>query len=161
MQVASDAGAWIETPSRMKWPHCCRGKRRRPPEVCRPFHTDEERWGVSRAELEKRILRLHNGGMGILRIGRELGIGSGTVQGVTHMKASLKPSLYKYTCDFSLCRYGAGNFKQVGKGPLMFQRGGRGPPIAADRCPVSWMVKRTRTISASPVTKATNWPSPS
>jgi DNA invertase Pin-like site-specific DNA recombinase len=43
---------------------------------------DEERWGVSRAELEKRILRLHNGGMGILRIGRELGIGSGTVQGV-------------------------------------------------------------------------------
>jgi DNA invertase Pin-like site-specific DNA recombinase len=43
---------------------------------------DEERWGMSRAELEKRILRLYKGGMGILRIGRELGIGSGTVQGV-------------------------------------------------------------------------------
>jgi DNA invertase Pin-like site-specific DNA recombinase len=43
---------------------------------------DEERWGMSRAELEKRILRLHKGGMGILKIGRELGVGSGTVQGV-------------------------------------------------------------------------------
>ena len=40
------------------------------------------RWGMSRAELEKRILSLHKGGMGILRIGRELGVGSGTVQGV-------------------------------------------------------------------------------
>src|SRR5690242_7008694 len=43
---------------------------------------DETRWGMSRAELRKRILRLHKGGMGILRIGKELGIGSGTVQGV-------------------------------------------------------------------------------
>jgi DNA invertase Pin-like site-specific DNA recombinase len=43
---------------------------------------DEERWGMSRAELEKRILRLHKGGMGILKIGRSLGVGSGTVQGV-------------------------------------------------------------------------------
>jgi DNA invertase Pin-like site-specific DNA recombinase len=43
---------------------------------------DEMRWGMSRAELEKRILSLHKGGMGILRIGRELGVGSGTVQGV-------------------------------------------------------------------------------
>jgi DNA invertase Pin-like site-specific DNA recombinase len=43
---------------------------------------DEQRWGMSRAELEKRILRLHKGGMGILRIGKELGIGTGTVQGV-------------------------------------------------------------------------------
>jgi transposase len=32
--------------------------------------------------LEKRILRLHKGGMGILRIGKELGVGTGTVQGV-------------------------------------------------------------------------------
>jgi DNA invertase Pin-like site-specific DNA recombinase len=38
---------------------------------------DEKRWGMSRAELEKRILRLHKGGMGILRIGKELGIGTG------------------------------------------------------------------------------------
>src|SRR5262249_6944073 len=42
---------------------------------------DEERWGMSRAELEKRILMLHKGGVGILRIGKKLGIGSGTVQG--------------------------------------------------------------------------------
>jgi hypothetical protein len=38
---------------------------------------DEERWGMSRAELEKRILRLHKGGTGILKIGKELGIGTG------------------------------------------------------------------------------------
>jgi DNA invertase Pin-like site-specific DNA recombinase len=43
---------------------------------------DEKRWGMSRAELEKRILSLHKGGMGILKIGHELGVGSGTVQGV-------------------------------------------------------------------------------
>ena len=35
---------------------------------------DEERWGMSRAELEKRILRLHKGGMGVLKIGKELGV---------------------------------------------------------------------------------------
>jgi DNA invertase Pin-like site-specific DNA recombinase len=43
---------------------------------------DEERWGMSRAELEKRILSLHKGGMGILKIGRTLKVGSGTVQKV-------------------------------------------------------------------------------
>ena len=43
---------------------------------------DEERWGMSRAELEKRILRLHKGGMGVLKIGKELGVGTGLVQGV-------------------------------------------------------------------------------
>jgi hypothetical protein len=43
---------------------------------------DEERWGMSRAELEERILSLHKGGMGILKIGRTLGVGSGTVQGI-------------------------------------------------------------------------------
>jgi hypothetical protein len=43
---------------------------------------DEERWGMSRAELEKRILRLHKGGAGILKIGKALGIGTGTVQRV-------------------------------------------------------------------------------
>jgi hypothetical protein len=40
------------------------------------------RWGMSRAELEKRILRLHKGGTGILKIGKTLGIGTGTVQRV-------------------------------------------------------------------------------
>jgi DNA invertase Pin-like site-specific DNA recombinase len=43
---------------------------------------DEARWGMSRAELEKRILRLHKGGTGILKIGKTLGIGTGTVQRV-------------------------------------------------------------------------------
>jgi hypothetical protein len=38
--------------------------------------------GMSRAELEKRILRLHKGGTGILKIGKVLGIGTGTVQRV-------------------------------------------------------------------------------
>ena len=35
-----------------------------------------------RAELEKRILRLQKGGTGILKIGKALGIGTGTVQRV-------------------------------------------------------------------------------
>ena len=37
---------------------------------------------MSRAELEKRIRRLHKGGTGILKIGKTLGIGTGTVQRV-------------------------------------------------------------------------------
>jgi hypothetical protein len=37
---------------------------------------------MSRAELEKRVLRLHNGGTGISKIGKALGIGTGTVQRV-------------------------------------------------------------------------------
>ena len=37
---------------------------------------------MSRAELKKRILRLHKGGTGILKIGKTLGIGTGTVQRV-------------------------------------------------------------------------------
>ena len=45
-------------------------------------NADEERWGMSRAELKKRILRLHKGGTGILKIGKALGIGTGAVQGV-------------------------------------------------------------------------------
>ena len=32
---------------------------------------------MSRAELEKRVLRLHKGGTGILKIGKALGIGTG------------------------------------------------------------------------------------
>jgi len=43
---------------------------------------DEERWGVSKAELEKRILRLHKDGTGILKIGKTLGVGTALVQGV-------------------------------------------------------------------------------
>jgi hypothetical protein len=43
---------------------------------------DEERWGMSRPELEKRIPRLHKSGTGILKIGKTLGIGTGTVQRV-------------------------------------------------------------------------------
>jgi hypothetical protein len=35
-----------------------------------------------RAQLEKRTLRLHKGGTGILKIGKTLGIGTGTVQRV-------------------------------------------------------------------------------
>jgi DNA invertase Pin-like site-specific DNA recombinase len=46
------------------------------------WSVDETRWGMSRAEMEKRILRLHKGGMGLLKIGRELGVGTALVQGV-------------------------------------------------------------------------------
>src|SRR6516165_4110302 len=44
------------------------------------WSADEERWGMSRAELEKHILRLHKDGTGILKIGKTLGVG--TVQRV-------------------------------------------------------------------------------
>jgi hypothetical protein len=37
---------------------------------------------MSKAELEKRMLRLHKGSTGILKIGKTLGIGTGTVQRV-------------------------------------------------------------------------------
>ena len=45
---------------------------------------DEVRWGMGRAELEKRIPRLYKGGtgMGMVKIGRTLGVGTGTVQRV-------------------------------------------------------------------------------
>jgi DNA invertase Pin-like site-specific DNA recombinase len=43
---------------------------------------DEQRWGMSRAELEKRILRLRKDGSGILKIAKTLGIGTSVVQGV-------------------------------------------------------------------------------
>jgi hypothetical protein len=46
------------------------------------WSADEERWGMTRAELEKRILRLHKDGMGLLKIGKTLGVGTGLVQGV-------------------------------------------------------------------------------
>jgi DNA invertase Pin-like site-specific DNA recombinase len=43
---------------------------------------DEERWGQSAAQVEKRILNLRKGGMGILKIGREVGVGTSFVQRV-------------------------------------------------------------------------------
>ena len=43
---------------------------------------DEERWGMSKAELERRILKLRKGGMGVLKIGRTLGVGTSVVQRV-------------------------------------------------------------------------------
>ena len=45
-------------------------------------NADEKRWGISRAELEKRILRLYKSGTGIVKIGKTLGVGTGTVQRV-------------------------------------------------------------------------------
>jgi DNA invertase Pin-like site-specific DNA recombinase len=45
-------------------------------------NADEKRWGMSRAELEKRILGLRKGGDGILKIAKTLGIGTSVVQGV-------------------------------------------------------------------------------
>src|SRR5262249_15373891 len=41
---------------------------------------DEERWGCSRAELDKRIRRLRKEGKGILAIARTIGVGTSTVQ---------------------------------------------------------------------------------
>jgi len=45
-------------------------------------NADEKRWGISRAELEKRILRLYKSGTGIVKIGKTLRVGTGTVQRV-------------------------------------------------------------------------------
>jgi DNA invertase Pin-like site-specific DNA recombinase len=46
------------------------------------WSADEARWGMSRAELEKRILKLRKDGIGILKIGQTLGIGTSVVQRV-------------------------------------------------------------------------------
>jgi DNA invertase Pin-like site-specific DNA recombinase len=46
------------------------------------WSADEERWGMTRDELEKRILKLHKGGTGILKIGRTLKVGTALVQRV-------------------------------------------------------------------------------
>jgi DNA invertase Pin-like site-specific DNA recombinase len=43
---------------------------------------DEKRWGMSRAAMEKKIKALHKSGVGMLKIGRELGVGTGFVQRV-------------------------------------------------------------------------------
>src|SRR6266850_318508 len=41
---------------------------------------DEKRWGMSTAAMEERVRDLRNGGMGVLKIGRTLGVGTGMVQ---------------------------------------------------------------------------------
>jgi DNA invertase Pin-like site-specific DNA recombinase len=43
---------------------------------------DEKRWGMTRAELKSRVLRLYRGGagMGMVKIGRTLGVGTSVVQ---------------------------------------------------------------------------------
>jgi DNA invertase Pin-like site-specific DNA recombinase len=43
---------------------------------------DEKRWGMSRAEMETRIQRLRKQGMGFVKIGRTLGVGTSVVQRV-------------------------------------------------------------------------------
>jgi DNA invertase Pin-like site-specific DNA recombinase len=48
---------------------------------------DEERWGMSRDQLEKRILSLHEDGTGILKIGKTLGIGTSVVQRVVMQRS--------------------------------------------------------------------------
>ena len=56
-------------------------------------------WGLSRAELEKHILRLHKGDTGILKIGKALGIGTGTVQRVRWSSRALStPASLKRRC---------------------------------------------------------------
>jgi DNA invertase Pin-like site-specific DNA recombinase len=50
--------------------------------------SDEERWGMSTAAMHKRIKQLHKGGMGMLKIGRELGVGTGFVQRVLNAPAA-------------------------------------------------------------------------
>jgi DNA invertase Pin-like site-specific DNA recombinase len=45
-------------------------------------NADEQRWGMSRADLEKRIMRLRKDGMGQLKIAKTLGIGTSVVQGI-------------------------------------------------------------------------------
>jgi DNA invertase Pin-like site-specific DNA recombinase len=53
---------------------------------------DEKRWGMTRAELEKRIMRLHKGGTGILKIGKTLGVGTALVQGVVRPFVDASPA---------------------------------------------------------------------
>jgi len=45
---------------------------------------DEQRWGMSRAQLEQRVLKLHKAGTGMLKIGKTLGIGTSVVQSIVH-----------------------------------------------------------------------------
>lgn len=46
------------------------------------WSADEQRWGMTRAELEKRVLRLAKDGMGMLKIAKTLGVGTALVQGI-------------------------------------------------------------------------------
>jgi DNA invertase Pin-like site-specific DNA recombinase len=41
---------------------------------------DEKRWGMRTAAMEEKIKTLHKSGVGMLKIGRELGVGTGFVQ---------------------------------------------------------------------------------
>jgi DNA invertase Pin-like site-specific DNA recombinase len=43
---------------------------------------DEKRWGMSTAAMEEKIKTLHKSGVGMLKIGRELAVGTGFVQRV-------------------------------------------------------------------------------
>lgn len=43
---------------------------------------DEKRWGMSRDQLEKRVLALRNKGNGILKIAKTLGVGTSVVQAI-------------------------------------------------------------------------------
>jgi len=52
------------------------------------WSADEERWGMTREELEKRILRLHKDGTGMLKIAKALGVGRALVQGVVRPLAA-------------------------------------------------------------------------
>jgi len=52
------------------------------------WSADEERWGMTREELEKRILRLHKDGTGMLKIAKALGVGTALVQGVVRPLAA-------------------------------------------------------------------------
>jgi DNA invertase Pin-like site-specific DNA recombinase len=50
---------------------------------------DEKRWGMRRAELEERILRLRKQDMGLVKIGRTLGVGTSVVQRVLGCSSGL------------------------------------------------------------------------
>jgi len=53
-------------------------------------NADEKRWGMSTAAMEERILSLRNEGKGVLKIGRELGVGTALVQRVVALQADQK-----------------------------------------------------------------------
>ena len=50
---------------------------------------DEKRWGMSTAAMEKKIKALHKSGMGMLRIGRELGVGTALSSGLFPLQPQL------------------------------------------------------------------------
>jgi DNA invertase Pin-like site-specific DNA recombinase len=54
------------------------------------WSADEQRWGMSRDQLEKQIRKLRKDGMGVLKIGRTLNIGTSLVQRVV-MESEAQP----------------------------------------------------------------------